>query len=185
MDARSISGLVIMLNGGVVLAKSSTQKLVSTSTTEAEYVSMSDGTKQLMFVSNLAVALNIVQQLPIVMFEDNTSAIAIANGPVASSRTRHLHIRQHYIREQIAKGYVIVVYCPTEDMIADTFTKPLDRVKFVRFRDMLLGNRAVMVPYRVMPARSQLPPSPSDEPQLVGKLDAAHVDEEDDGLMSG
>jgi len=57
--------------------------------------------------------------------EDNQGAICIAKNPVAHSRTKHIDIRHHYIREALCDKIIELEYCPTEHMIADLLTKPL------------------------------------------------------------
>ena len=59
--------------------------------------------------------------------------------PISSPRTRHINVRYHYIREKIINGEIVVKYLSTEEMVADIFTKPLDKVKFVKFRTQLHG----------------------------------------------
>ena len=61
---------------------------------------------------------------------DNTSAIAISNNPVQHSRTKHIDIMYHFIREHIMNGTVELHFVPTADQIADIFTKPLDEATF-------------------------------------------------------
>jgi hypothetical protein len=62
------------------------------------------------------------------------------NGRASSGkRTRHIEIRYNYVADQVAKGDLRVVWCPTDDMIADFLTKPLQGKAFVEFRDLLMG----------------------------------------------
>lgn len=71
---------------------------------------------------------------PTVILEDNQGAIAIAKNPVDHSRTKHIDIRYHYIRECVQNGQIQLQYCPTEDMKADILTKPLAKQKFEYLR---------------------------------------------------
>jgi len=66
--------------------------------------------------------------------EDNQGAIAIANNPVAHSRTKHIDIRYHFVREAVLNKTVELRYCPTEFMIADILTKSLSRERFETLR---------------------------------------------------
>jgi hypothetical protein len=77
--------------------------------------------------------------------QDNKSAILLErNGKRSSSkRTRAINIRYFFITDQIAKGNVEIKYCPTNLMIGDFFTKPLQGKKFEFFRDLILGKRSV------------------------------------------
>lgn len=68
------------------------------------------------------------------IMEDNQGAIAIAQNPVGHARTKHIDIRYHYVRECVQSGAVCLKYCPTNDMMADIFTKPLPKCKFEKLR---------------------------------------------------
>ncbi|GJT91710.1 retrovirus-related pol polyprotein from transposon TNT 1-94 [Tanacetum coccineum] len=72
----------------------------------------------------------IYEEVPI--FCDNTSAIEISNNPVLHSRTKHIDIRYHFIRDHILKGDIELHFIPTQCQLADIFTKPLDEVTFKR-----------------------------------------------------
>ena len=62
------------------------------------------------------------------------------NGRASSSkRTRHIEIRYYYVADQVAKGDLRVVWCPTDKMIADFLTKPSQGKEFVKFWDLLMG----------------------------------------------
>ncbi|GJY93003.1 hypothetical protein Tco_0508785 [Tanacetum coccineum] len=68
------------------------------------------------------------------IFCDNTSAIAISNNPVLHSRTKHIDIRYHFIRDHILKEDIELHFIPTEYQLADIFTKPLDEPTFTRLK---------------------------------------------------
>lgn len=138
-NAKSISGAVVLLNGGPILWSSKRQLTIAMSSTEAEYVALSAVTKTLMFLIALCNDLGSVQALPKTIFEDNQGAIFIANNPVNSHRTRHINLIHHFIREQVQANTVRVVHCPTVNMLADIMTKPLARLQFEKFRDILVG----------------------------------------------
>ena len=66
------------------------------------------------------------------MYCDNTSAIKIAENSVQHSRTKHINVRYHFIREHVENGTVTLHYVPTDRQIADILTKPLDESTFLR-----------------------------------------------------
>jgi len=76
-----------------------------------------------------------------VVFQDNQSAILLEqNGKASSGRsTRHINIWNFFVKDRIGSGDMRVTYCPTEDMVTDFFTKPLQGVAFIRFRNFLLN----------------------------------------------
>jgi hypothetical protein len=80
-----------------------------------------------------------------VIHQDNQSLILLeTNGKISMSKwTRHLDIRYFFITDNVAKGRVCIEYCPTDDMIADFFTKPLQGSKFRHFRNVIVGITAV------------------------------------------
>lgn len=70
------------------------------------------------------------------MFEDNQSAICMAKNPQFYGHAKHIDIKYHFIREQIASGVIDLKYCKTEDMVADIFTKGLSEEKFTMLRQL-------------------------------------------------
>ena len=66
----------------------------------------------------------------LIIMEDNQGAIALANNPIGHSRTKHIDIRFHFIRESHEKGLINLKYCPTKEMLADLLTKPLPKPLF-------------------------------------------------------
>ena len=63
---------------------------------------------------------------------DNISAISITENPVQHSRTKHIDIRYHFIREHVMKGSIALHFVPTDERIADFFTEALDESTFIR-----------------------------------------------------
>jgi hypothetical protein len=68
---------------------------------------------------------------------DNESAVKIANNPVQHSRTKHIDIRHHFLRDHVAKGDILLEGVRSEDQLADIFTKPLDKTRFCMLRNEL------------------------------------------------
>ena len=73
---------------------------------------------------------------PMVLYEDNQSAICMSKNPQFHGRAKHIGIKFHYIREQVERGAVALKYCPSNDMIADMLTKGLARDQFYKLRKM-------------------------------------------------
>ena len=76
-------------------------------------------------------------QCPIIIKCDNSSAINISKNPVQHSRTKHIDIRFHFLKDQVAQNEVKLEFIPTVDQVADIFTKPLARDVFERLRTLL------------------------------------------------
>ena len=72
----------------------------------------------------------------IVIYEDNQSAISIAKNPQFHGGVKQINIKFHFVQDQVSNINIKLVYCQTDDMIADMLTKALRRVKFEKFREM-------------------------------------------------
>jgi hypothetical protein len=147
-EKRSHSGMFISLGLGCVYASSTKQKLVTLSSTEAEVVAVSDGVTHVIWTDDWLKSQgyfdsvhtsDVYHVTPTVdLQQDNQSAIKLlSSGKGRQSRLRHVHIRHFFIKDRVATGDVAIHYCPTEEMIADLLTKPLDRSKFEKFRTMM------------------------------------------------
>ncbi|GJT13069.1 retrovirus-related pol polyprotein from transposon TNT 1-94 [Tanacetum coccineum] len=107
------------------------QQSVAMSLAEAEYVAAAGCCDNILWMKSQLSNYDIIyEKVPI--FCDNTSAIAISNNPVLHSRTKHIDIRYHFIRDHIQKGDIEVHFIPTQYQIIDIFTKPLDEPTFKR-----------------------------------------------------
>ena len=74
---------------------------------------------------------------PVHINEDNQSAISMTKNPQYHGRAKHISIKYHFVREQVENGVVILKYCPSENMLADMFTKGLNRDRFCKLREMI------------------------------------------------
>ena len=81
--------------------------------------------------------LNCEVKKPLKLKVYNISTINLAKNPIANGRSKHIETRFHFIREQVTKGMIEVVYCPTEAQLADGFTKTLKIDKFAFLREKL------------------------------------------------
>ena len=93
--------------------------------------------KQNEFVGSVKYC-NSTQPGPIVIREDNQSTINMSVNPVHHSRTKHMHIRYHYLKERVLAGDVVLTHIKTTEQLADILTKALQRDPFMRFLRMLL-----------------------------------------------
>jgi hypothetical protein len=72
-----------------------------------------------------------------ILWCDNQSAIKLAKDPFQHQRSKHIELHMHFIRKLIHDQVIEVLFCPTEDQVADIFTKSLTEVKFSKLRSML------------------------------------------------
>jgi hypothetical protein len=127
-DYSSISGFAFLFGKSLITWSSKKQASAALSSTESEYISLTSGTQEALWFQELLNELNIPQPT-VKLYEDNQACINIAKNPQEYSRTRHIQVRYHFIRELIASGKIQVVYCPTADQLADLFTKGLSKSK--------------------------------------------------------
>jgi hypothetical protein len=145
-NARSHTGVVITIGCGALFVKSMVQKLMAKSSTEAELIALSDALGQVVWTRNLLEAMGYEME-PATVYQDNMSTIAmVRNGGPTSHRTRHINIRFFFAKDHEDRGEIKIEYCPTEDMLADFFTKPLQGALFIRLRTQLLGGDVVSSP---------------------------------------
>ena len=130
-DCKSQSGYVFIMNGGAVSWKSSKQSVVAQSTTESEYVAASEAAKEAAWMKKFIDELGVVPSIqdPLEIFCDNEGAIALAKEPRSHQRTRHIHRRFNYIRDEVASGDICIRKVHTDHNLADPFTKPLSQAK--------------------------------------------------------
>ena len=141
-DARSQTGLFITLGRGPLIWKSIKQRCVTKSSCEAEIIALSDIVSLVIWVRDLLKTIGMHDGKPVVIKEDNKAAIDMVNdGATTSDRTKHVHIRNSFIGQFIDSNDIDVEYCPTNEMVADIYTKPLPKAQFVYLRDYLLGYR--------------------------------------------
>ena len=139
-NMRSHTGGATSLGWGIIHSKSSKQKLNTKSSTEAELVGVSEYLPHNIWLINFMkeqgykVGHNVI-------YQDNQSAIRMEKNSRNSctGNLRHIDIRYFFVKDQINKGEVTVDYCPTYQMLADFFTKPLQGKLFGAYRDVIMG----------------------------------------------
>ena len=134
-DRKSTSGYIFMFSGGPVSWSSKKQKCVALSTAEAEYVALSAAVQECIWLRQLEAELSSTNDVPTLIFEDNQSTIGMAKNPQFHGRAKHIDIRHHFVREQLAHGTIQLKYCPTTEMTADILTKGLNRERYSKLRE--------------------------------------------------
>ena len=124
---RSTSGYVFMMAGGAVTWSSKRQASVALSTVEAEYVAMSRCAQQMVWMQSWLDEVEIEHSLPGLIKGDNRGAIALTKNTRDHGKVKHINIRHHYIRELLESNTIAVEQVPSENNLADLFTKPLPR----------------------------------------------------------
>ena len=131
---RSIISFIILLNDAVIIWKNCKQFIIALSIIEAEYMALTNIVKEIKWIRQLFDELNydIVSHPLTILRTDNQGVLILAKNPVNHSRSKHIDIKHHFIRETIAKGIVWLEYIASEDITADFLTKPLGRVQLQR-----------------------------------------------------
>ena len=141
-DLKSHSGLLGSFGRGAVFARSVTQKLNTTSSTESEVVAGAEVLGKALWTTSFLrnQGYNVRNAL---VHQDNQAAILLQTNGVMSrkKRSRHIDVRFFFMKDRIEKGDVEVVFCGTRRMIADYLTKPLQGHVFREFRDDIMGIR--------------------------------------------
>jgi Reverse transcriptase (RNA-dependent DNA polymerase) len=131
-DNRSISGYVFLSNGGAITWGSKKQTTIALSSTEAEYVALSEASREAIWLRYLYGELGFIQKEPILLLGDNDGSIAMAKNPEFHKRTKHVDIRWHWVRELVRDGLINIVDCRDPQQTADILTKQPLRPKYVR-----------------------------------------------------
>ncbi|KAK4380842.1 Retrovirus-related Pol polyprotein from transposon RE1 [Sesamum angolense] len=133
-DMKSTSGYTFSLESEIFTWASKKQVAVAQSSAEAEYIAAAATSNQVIWLRRILEDIGEKQEEPTTIYCDNKSAIAITKNPVQHSRTKHIDIKYHSLREATTRGEIELKYCSTEEQLADIFTKALPRNKFEELR---------------------------------------------------
>lgn len=125
-----------MLNGMPITWTSRKQSVTTQSSTEAEYMVLSEVAKQAVWIRYFLYAIgkeSIYRNVPTTVYEDNQGAITIANNPSSLQKTKHVVVGYHAIQDHISNGGICLEHIPTDRMTADGLTKAKDKVAHGQF----------------------------------------------------
>ena len=145
--AKSRTGFVITFAGCPILWTSKLQTQIALSTTEAEYISLSESLCSAIPLMNVITEIkshghDIVSKAPSIhckAFEDNSGALEMARLPKMRPRTKHINVCYHHFREYVCKGIIKIFPIDTMEQVADRFMKPLLQNTFFKLQKKLLG----------------------------------------------
>ena len=139
IDRKSYTGYAFIYGGAAISWEARKQRTVAHSSVEAEYMALSDASKEAVYLRRFLAEIKGNQTCsPTVLWSDSQGARRLVYNPVYHSRTKHIDIRHHYIREEIKKNEIKVEYMSSEEMTADVLTKPLSGDRHM-FCSELLG----------------------------------------------
>jgi hypothetical protein len=139
-SGKSHTGCMIAIGDvGPIYVKSSKQKIVSKSSTEAELIALSDTASQAVHIGNFIKAQG-YSVGPVVLYQDNMSCMALMKrGSPGSERSRHINIRHFWVKERVDNKEVIIEHLGTDKMWANALTKPVQGKQFIVERLGLTG----------------------------------------------
>ena len=139
-DMRSRSGMNMSLGTGTVYGSSSKQKINTASSTEAELVGVADAMSKMILCRHFMEEQGYLVK-DIYVYQDNESAILLEENGMQSvgKGSRHINIKYFFVTDKVKGKELKIIHCPTEDMTADFYTKPLQGSIFIKHRNNLLG----------------------------------------------
>ena len=137
----SVYGSVIYFCGIPIAWRSKGMKSVVLSTTEAEYMALSEVVKELKFIVQLLQTMNIRVELPITVHVDNVGAIWLSNNRNTGDRTKHIDIKTSFVKEYQEDGIIIIKFGKSEDNEAVIFTKNTSNIFFQKHQEKLVWDK--------------------------------------------
>ena len=137
----SVHGYVIYFCGIPIAWRSKGMKSVVLSTTEAEYMGLSEVVKELKFIVQLLQTMNIAVELPITVHVDNVGSMWLSNNRNTGNRTKHIDIRSSFVKEYQEDGKIIIKFVKSEDNEADIFTKNTTNIIFQKHQEKLVWDK--------------------------------------------
>jgi hypothetical protein len=131
-DLKSTTGYVFMATGGAITWKSKKQSIIALSSTEAEYVALSEAGREACWLRNLYKELGFPQSTSTIMKGDNEGSITLTQNPQFHQRSKHIEIRHHWVRELVKNKVIDIHDCRDPEQTADILTKPLLKPKHQR-----------------------------------------------------
>ncbi|KAK0170574.1 hypothetical protein PV328_008411 [Microctonus aethiopoides] len=135
-DRKSYTGFCFCFSNGPIVWESRKQNTVALSSTEAEYIAISEATREAIFLKNLLYEILSIDEC-IVLYNDNMGAQKLATNPLLNKRTKHIDIRYHFVTEAVNKNLIELKYLDTTNMPADMLTKSLSPNKHNKFLEEL------------------------------------------------
>ncbi|CAB0002804.1 unnamed protein product, partial [Nesidiocoris tenuis] len=129
-DRYSVSGLCVRLNNGLISWASRRQQTIALSSVEAEYMALSSCVQEVIWMRAMMQEVLYAIEGPTRIFCDNQGAIHLSHNEVVSRKSKHIELRYHFLKEHLKRGEILILYLPSEQMLADPLTKSLPRPKF-------------------------------------------------------
>ncbi|RVW59086.1 Copia protein [Vitis vinifera] len=136
-DMKNTSRYRFSLGSGIFLWCSKKQEIVAQSTVDAEFIAATAAVNQALWLRKILCDLHLKQWNNTKVLVDNQAAIAISHNPVFHGKTKHFKIKLFFLRDVQKEGEIALIYCKSENQLADIFIKPLLVSKFEALREKL------------------------------------------------
>ena len=140
-DRKSVGCYIIFLNGVAIAWRSKSQKVVSLSSSEAEFYACAEAVKEVPFVAQVLLFMRVEVSLPVTIWVDNVGAIFMSENVTSSSRTRHMDVRWWFVNQLIDQGLIIVKFVRTHLNISDLGTKNVSKEIYESHVNKLITDR--------------------------------------------
>jgi hypothetical protein len=147
-DGRSHGGFSLHIgtdNAPFFVSSKKQKDCVAVGAMESEYVELSAASRKVLEFRYFLDSIEFFQSDPTVIYEDNMSAINLANASAVTRKSRHINIRHHFIRDCVAQKFIVVKHLATDKMLADFYTKPFGPKRYAAFRDQLFNKASAPV----------------------------------------
>ena len=139
LDRKSITNMVVFLGNSHITWSAKKQLTVSRSSTEAEYRAFATTVAELSWIRMIIKDLGVFLSLPLMLWGDNVSALALASNPIFHARTKHIEADYHFIREKVLGKELKLNFISTLNQLADIFTKALSSPWFLDLAHKLMS----------------------------------------------
>lgn len=136
VDRRSYTGYVFKYGANLISYETKKQRVVALSTAESEYMSLTEAAKEALHLKQLLEDIGVPQQT-VTIYNDNMAAQKMAKNLITGKRSKHISIKEHFIRDCVQQKLITVQYKETENMEADLLTKALPQVSMVKLLDRI------------------------------------------------
>ena len=137
----SVTGYILFFLGVPLTWKSKSQRSITLSSSEAEYVALSEAAKEIKFIYQLLQSIGIEVELPITVRVNNIGAIFMSENTLTSGWTKHVDVRYRYMNEMVLNGFLKIQFLKTEENVADVFTKNVSSKTYKKLTPPFLRRR--------------------------------------------
>ena len=139
---KSICGYIFLSNMGMITWMSKKQTTIALSTTEAEYVALSEASCEAIWLCHLYGEFGFIQKEPIILLGDNNRSVLMTKNPQFHKCTKHVDIQWHWVRDLVKDSLINVINCCDPQQTTDIMTKSLPQPKYIRYVNELRLNDA-------------------------------------------